>query len=65
LSELSVGVHNITVFAWDEIGNVGSSETITFTIAEPFNVAPVAVASATSVAIVAVGLLVYFKKRGR
>jgi len=67
LSGLPIGVHNVTVYAWDAAGNVGASETITFTVAEPepFPVAPVAVASAVSVAVVSVALLVYFKKRKR
>jgi hypothetical protein len=46
-------------------GYVGVSETIFFTIVEPepFPTALVATASAASVGIIAVGLLVYFKKR--
>ena len=69
LTDLSVGVHNVTIHAWDEAGNIGTSETLIFTIAEPepepFAVAPVAVASAASVAAVSVVLLVYFKKHKR
>ena len=67
LSGLPIGVHNVTVYAWDAAGNGGASETLTFTVAEPepFPVAPVAVASAVSVAVVSVALLVYFKKRKR
>ena len=60
---LPVGMHNVTVYAWDAAGNVGASETIPFTIAEPFNVAPIVVASAASVAVVSVAFLLYFKKR--
>jgi hypothetical protein len=30
LTGLSSSVHNLTVYAWDEAGNIGSSETITF-----------------------------------
>jgi hypothetical protein len=61
-------VHNVTAYAWDVAGNVGTSETITFTIAEPelFPATPATVASVASVASVATagaGLLVYFKKR--
>jgi ribosomal protein S8 len=65
LSGLSSGLHNVTVYAEDEFGNMGVSETVCFTIAapEPFPVAPVAAASAATVAVVGVGLLVYFKKR--
>jgi hypothetical protein len=65
LSGLSVGAHNVTVYVWDAAGNVGSSETIVFTVAEPehFPAASVAVASVATVAVVGAGLLVYFKKR--
>jgi len=66
LASLSVGVHNVTVYVWDAAGNVGASETITFNIAEPepesFPVAPFVVASAPSITVVSVALLVYFKK---
>ena len=63
LTGLTIGKHNVTVYAWDTAGNVGASETIIFTIAEPFPAVPVAAASAASVAVLSVGLLVYFKKR--
>jgi hypothetical protein len=55
----------VTVYVWDAAGNVGSSETIVFTVAEleHFPAAPVAAASAATVAVVGAGLLVYFKKR--
>jgi hypothetical protein len=62
LAGLSVGVHNVTVYAWDTAGNVGASETITFTVT-PFPAAPVAAASVAAVAVVGVVLLFYFKKR--
>ena len=65
LANLPNGEHNVTVYATDNVGNIGS-ETITFTIAEPepepfpttIFIAPIA-----SVAVIGVGLLVYFKKR--
>jgi hypothetical protein len=67
LSDLSSGLHNVTVYARDEFGNTGASETVSFTIAEPeteaLPVVPVAAASAVSVAVVVSVLLVYFKKR--
>lgn len=65
LSGLSLGSHNVTVYAIDIAGNIGSSETVYFTIAkasEPFPTALV-VASVITVAVISVGLIVYFKKR--
>jgi hypothetical protein len=57
LTEISNGLHNITVYAQDTFGNIGSSNTISFTIAKPepksFPVVPVA-AVAVAVALVAV-----------
>jgi hypothetical protein len=66
LTRLSNGAHNVTVYAADEAGNMGASETATFIVAkpEPFPLVPVAAASVASAGIVAaVGLLLYFKKR--
>jgi hypothetical protein len=68
LAGLPVGVHNVTVYAWDEAENVGSSETVYFTIAEPepepfpttLVIVPIAL-----VALIGMGLLAYFKKRKR
>ena len=64
---LSSGLHNLTVYAKDTYGNIGASETINFTIAketpEPFPTAIVATASGASVAVIGVGLFVYFRKR--
>ena len=63
LSGLSNGEHSLTIYAWDIAGNVGASETLYFTIAEPLPVVPVATASVASVAVMGVALLMYFKKR--
>ena len=62
LSGLPDGAHNLTVYATDHYGNTGVSETITFTVdvPEPFPTALVTAASTVSVAVVGVGLLVYF-----
>jgi len=69
LPNLPYGEHNVTVYATDNVGNIGASETIAFTIPEPpkpeslpttMVMAPIA-----SVAFVGAGLLVYFKKRKR
>ncbi|MBN1244525.1 hypothetical protein JXA31_02915 [Candidatus Bathyarchaeota archaeon] len=62
LDGLSNGLHNVTVYARDELGNTGVSETITFSVEAHFPTALVA-ASTASIAIIGVGVLVYFKKR--
>jgi len=67
---LTNGLHNVTVYAKDTFENTGTSETIIFTIsvepkpppAEPFPTTLV-IASVITVAVVGVGLIVYFKKR--
>jgi hypothetical protein len=65
LTGLSDGGHNVTVYAMDEAGNMGASETVYFSVKvpEPFPTTLVATAFGVSVAIIVVGLLVYFKKR--
>jgi hypothetical protein len=64
LAGLSNGLHNITVYAKDSFGNIGASEPIDFTVAcAPFPTGPVVAASGVTVAVVAVGLFYYFKKR--
>jgi hypothetical protein len=64
LTGLPLGMHNVTVYAKDAFGYMGASDMLTFAIAEePFPVVPVAAASVASVALIGVGLLVYFKKR--
>jgi N-acetylneuraminic acid mutarotase len=67
ITNLPNGFHNLTIYANDTYGNVGASETVSFTVAkpEPFPTALVACASGLSVAVVGLGLLVYFKKRKR
>lgn len=62
LTGLAVGLHNLTVFAEDIDGNLGTSETIFFTIAEPFPTTLIIVAVAVA-AVVGLGLLFYLKKR--
>jgi len=66
LLELSIGLHNVTVYANDTFGNVGKSQIINFTITkrELFPIEPVAVGFAVSVAVVVgAGLLVYHKNQ--
>jgi len=62
LTELQNGDHNVTVYATDEFGNTGTSETMYFSVNVHFPVLPVATLSVI-VTIVVVSLLVYFKKR--
>ena len=63
LTGLSDGEHYITVYYTDIAGNVGASETVYFNVEVPFPTALVVAASVASVAVISVGLLVYFKKR--
>jgi len=69
LSDLSIGSHNITVFASDIFGNMGISNITYFTIVEAGQVAPNAgfqpillALPIAVVAVVSVGLLVYFRR---
>ena len=61
LEGLLDGAHNLTLFATDAAGNIGSSETMYFTVdvPEPPIVPVIAVASI----VIGISLLVYFKKR--
>jgi hypothetical protein len=73
LSGLSVGSHNVTVYAQDFVGNAGASETVTFTVLsepelsssnpESFPTVLVIIASSASVAVIGSSLLMYLKKR--
>lgn len=64
LRDLSTGSHSVTVYAEDTAGNKAASETLYFTV-EGIELSPVplAIASTGAVSAIAVGLLVYFKKR--
>jgi hypothetical protein len=68
LTGLSSGDYNVTFYATDNAGNIGASETIAFTIAEPQHEpfpTTLIVASVVTVAGIGVALIVYFKKRNR
>jgi N-acetylneuraminic acid mutarotase len=62
ITGLTVGMHNIAIYATDFYGKTGASETITFTMAESFPIFTV-IAFIIIVALVSAVLLVYFKKR--
>lgn len=64
LTGLAVGLHNLTILAEDTDGNLGTSETVFFTISEPFPTT-LAIASVIAVGVVVMGWLVWFKKRQR
>lgn len=64
LTDLSNGFHNVTVYAEDEAGNVGTSETISFRVELPFP-ATMLIAPAVLLSAIGSGLLLYFKKRKR
>jgi hypothetical protein len=71
IAGLDFGSHNLTVYATDEVGNTGSSETIYFSVEKqtqqaPFPVVPVAAIAVIAVVAACTGLLLYFKKcRGK
>ena len=60
ITGLSSGEHSLIVYSTDEAGNIGVSEVIYFTV-EPFPTTLVIGAIAT-IAVVALGILAYFKK---
>jgi parallel beta-helix repeat protein len=64
LDELPNGSHNLTVYVTDLSGNTGVSEISYFSVdvPEPFPTTLVA-ASVITVAVIGIGLLVYFRKR--
>jgi hypothetical protein len=68
LTGLPNGLHNLTVYANDTYANMGTSETISFTVDVPnsFSVVPIAVVSAVVVSVAASAVfLIYSKKRKR
>jgi parallel beta-helix repeat protein len=65
LSGLSCGPHTLTICAMDSSGNIGDSETVQFSVAEPFSntwVDTWVVAAALSVAASGVALLIFMKQ---
>lgn len=66
ITDITNGLHGITLYANDTFGNIGSSQAINFTIAKPdLTVSPATTVSAVSgvlAVVVVAGLIVYFKK---
>jgi N-acetylneuraminic acid mutarotase len=67
LSEIPVGAHNVTVYATDTFGNVGTSGTVYFTIepVEPKPLPAVLIGVAVAAVAVAVACFVIYLKRNR
>lgn len=65
MANMTIGMHNITVYANDTYGNIAVSQTINFMVEKPqlFPIATVTAVSGTVAVVVVAGLLVYFKKR--
>ena len=63
LTRLSGGAHNVTVYATDEAGNIGASETIYFSVDVLFPTAVVLTVSGASIIAAGLGLLLHLKKR--
>jgi hypothetical protein len=67
LTDLPNGQHNVTVYATDEFGYTGKSETLFFNVNAPesteFSVVPLVIAFVIIVVIVGAGWLVYFRRR--
>jgi hypothetical protein len=64
ISALANGLHNVTVYAKDTFGNVGFSETVSFSVEVPFP-ATLVIAPVAGVVLVGAVLAIYFKKRNR
>jgi len=65
LHGLSAGKHNVTVFCWDDAGNVGASETTSFIVKAPFPITSVVATGLFVIAVAAVAGLVYRKRKRR
>ena len=64
IADLSNGVHNVTVYANDTLGNSGASETIAFTINQPALFPTVEIATIATIMIaIIVFVAVYLKRR--
>ncbi len=63
LTYLSNGMHNITIYAWDEASNIGFSKTTHFSVVPSFPIVSVIVASTALGVVAFVGFFYYFRKR--
>jgi hypothetical protein len=65
LSGLPNGAHNLTVYATDQYGNTGASETVDFTVDAPVPFPVVRVAAASGVAITGAAVCVFHYRKKR
>lgn len=65
LPSLAAGEHNVTVYAWDEASNVGTSDTVSFNFEPALISLPAAVTVATGLAVLAVAAVILWRKRRR
>ncbi len=75
LTGLSAGTHNVTVYAWDDAGNVGASQTVNFNVAhtvsavvqqsQPFPITTVLAVLASFTVGVVLTFLFFFRKDKR
>jgi hypothetical protein len=63
LKGLTPGNHSLTVYVVDFAGNTGASQTISFSVDEPFPTLLIAVVSVAVAVVVAVVAVVYLKRR--
>ena len=64
ITGLQNGKHNVTVYAQDDFGNKGMSETVFFNVNAPtFPMMLIVVASVVTIGLTATGVMVYFKRR--
>ena len=62
LTGLSDGIHSLTVYARDIVGNTGTSETIYFSVSQPEPFPTLIVATIVIIAVIGVAFLIYFTK---
>ena len=62
LTGLDNGPHNITVYAEDAFGNIGASETITFSVSETNLLMLIAIISVSAI-VIGAGIIIFFKRR--
>lgn len=63
LTGLSSGLHNVTVYARDKFENTGTSETVTFAIAEELFPTTIVAASVVLVSVTGLGVFIFLRKR--